>query len=141
MIPGICVLIETTKFPALEGEENEMVNEGMYGKAICLYLKKELPKYNIRVPSFCCEDWGWWVDLNTNEIKMGLCVYSDPESGDSPTRYAIMSSITVGKRWVWSKFKRIDVSQDVLRIMDAVEKLFNEDSEITKVSRHDDYPL
>ena len=141
MIPGTCILIETVKFPVLEGEEEEIVNEGMYGKALCIYLEKELPKFNINVPSFCCEDWGWWVDVNTNEIEMGLCVYSDPKLGVRPTRYAVMSSITEGKKWVWSKFRKIDVSQDVTRIMDAVEKLFKEDSEITQVSRHDDYPL
>jgi len=95
----------------------------------------------INVPSFCCEDWGWWVEVKSNDIEMGLCVYSDPESGDDPTRYAIMSSITEGKKWVWSKFRKIDVTQDVTRIMDSVEKLFKSDSEVTQVSRHDDYPL
>lgn len=141
MIPGTCILIETKKFPVLEGEEEEIVNEGMYGRALCLYLEKELPKLNINVTSFCCEDWGWWVDVNSNDVEMGLCVYSDPESGNDPKRYAIMSSITEGKKWVWSKFRKIDVTQDVTRVMDTVEKVFKADSEITRVSRHDDYPL
>ena len=141
MIPGNCILIETSKFPVLEGEEAELVNEGMYGKALCLYLEKELPQLNFNVPSFCCEDWGWWVTVNSGKFEMGLCIYSDPDSGDQPTRYAIMSSITEGEKWLWSRFRKIDMSQDVTQIMDAVEKLFNEDSEITQVSRHDDYPL
>jgi hypothetical protein len=141
MIPGNCLLIETDKFPVLESEEEELVNEGMYGKALCRYLEKELPKLNINVPSFCCEDWGWWVAVSSGEFEMGLCIYSDPNLGDKPTRYAIMSSVTERKKWVWSKFRKIDVSKDVSRIMDQVEKLFEEDSEITQVSRHDDYPL
>jgi hypothetical protein len=141
MISGACILIETDKFPVLEGEEEELVNEGMYGKSLCLYLEKELPKLGIDVPSFCCEDWGWWVDVKTNALEMGLCVYSDSELGTNPTRYAIMSSITEGKKWVWSKFRKIDVSLDVIGIMDTVEKVFRDDREITKVSRHDDFPL
>lgn len=141
MIPGNCILIETSKFPVLEGEEEKLVNEGMYGKALCLYLEKELPKLDINVSSFCCEDWGWWVAVNSDEFEMGLCIYSDQEVGDNPTRYAIMSSLTEGKKWMWSKFRKIDVSKDVTRIMDMTEKLFKDDSEITQVSRHDDYPL
>jgi hypothetical protein len=31
MIPHSCLLIETKKFPVLEGEMDELVNEGMYG--------------------------------------------------------------------------------------------------------------
>ena len=141
MIPGTCIQIETEKFPVLEGEEEELFNECMYGKALCLYLEKELPKLGIQVPSFCCEDWGWWVEVNADDFKMGLCVYSDPELEDKPTRYAIMPSIKNGKKWVWSKFRKIDVTEDVVRIMDAVEKLFRDDNEITDVSRHDDYPF
>ena len=141
MIPDTCIQIETKKFPVLEGEEEELFNEGMYGKALCLYLEKELPKLGIQVPSFCCEDWGWWVEVNADGFKMGLCVYSDPELEDKPTRYAIMPSIENGKKWVWSKFRKIDVTQDVVRIMDTVEKLFRDDDEITDVSRHDDYPF
>ena len=141
MIPGTCLLIETTRFPVLEGEAEEIVNEGMYGKAVCLYLEKALPNLDIKVPSFCCEDWGWWVDVRTNDFAMGLCVYSDPASGADPTRYVVMSSITEGKKWVWTRFRKIDVSRDVTQIMDAVENVFRADSQITHVSRHDDFPL
>ena len=56
MIPNSCIKIETTKFPILEGEKDEIVNENMYGKAVCNYLEKELPKENIEVPFYCNED-------------------------------------------------------------------------------------
>ncbi|MEM7052939.1 MAG: hypothetical protein AAF446_00180 [Pseudomonadota bacterium] len=140
-ISGQCILIESSKFPVLEGEEDELVNEGMYGKALCLYLQNELPKKNINVPSLCCEDWGWWIEVQSGDFEIGLCIYADPESGKSPTRYAIMSSITQGKKWVWSKFRSIDVSKDVIKIMDSVETVFKQDDEITKVTRHDDFAL
>jgi hypothetical protein len=141
MIPNTCVAIETVKFPILEGEEDELVNQGMYGKALCLYLETKLPLVGIEVPFFCCEDWGWWIEVKDDEFSMGLCIYSDPGAENNPERYAIISSITKETKWSWSKFKKRDVSREVLKIMNAVEDVLKEDEEIGKVSRHDDYPF
>jgi hypothetical protein len=33
------------------------------------------------------------------------------------------------------------MSENVLKVMDDVEKLFKEDTEITAVTRHDDFPF
>src|SRR5687767_14239888 len=110
MIPQSCLLIATKKFPILEGEKEEIVNEGMYGKALCRYLEAELPLAGIKVPSFCNEDWGWWLEIERSGFKMALCIYSDPDANPSPERYAVMPSIKDGKKWSWSKFKSIDTS-------------------------------
>ena len=141
MIPGTCISIETERFPILEGEENELVNEGMYGKALCLYLEKKLPLNGIEVPSFCCEDWGWWIEVAQEKFQMGLCVYSDPSAGGNPDKYAVISSVTKETKWSWSKFRKIDVSDNVLKVMDTVEKVFREDDQIKSISRQDDYPF
>ena len=34
MNPQSCLLIETKKFPVLEGEKDELVNEGIYARAL-----------------------------------------------------------------------------------------------------------
>ena len=141
MIPKTCVAIKTKKFPILEGEEDELVNEGMYGKALCLYLENKLPLAGIKVPFFCCEDWGWWIEVNDGEFIMGLCIYSDPEAVNSPERFAIIASITKETKWSWSKFKKVDISDKVLKIMDTVESIFRDDNEIESTSRNDDYPF
>lgn len=141
MIPKSCLVIETQKFPVLEGEEEEIVNEGMYGKALCMYLETELPLAGINVPFFCNEDWGWWLETERNGFKMALCIYSDPEANPNPERYALLPSIKNPRRWSWSKFKSIDVSQDVLIVVAEVEKVFKKDNEIREVTRHDDYPF
>lgn len=140
MIPGTCIAIETKKFPILEGEEDELVNDNMYGKALCLYLKDRLPTKGVEVPTFLCEDWGWWIEIKDGDFTMGLCIYSDPEAEKDPEKYAIMSSIS-DKKWSWSKFKRIDLSENVLKVMGTVENIFKEDKEIESVSRHDGYPF
>lgn len=141
MIPGTCLEIRTRKFPILDGEKDEIVNEGMFGKALCIYLEGRLTGKGIRVPFFCAEDWGWWLEVEDGDFKMGLCIYSDPEFQDFPQRYAIMSGLDSGKKWSWSKFRFIDLSDRILKIFAAVEAIFSEDAEIESVTRHDDFPF
>ena len=141
MILQSCVLIETKKFPILEGEKDEIVNENMYGKALCKYLEERLPKSGIKVSSFCAEDWGWWLDVQHNGFEMGLCIYSDPEAATDPEKYAILPSIQNNMKWSWSKFRKIDVSHNVLNIVNELESIFQKDNEIFKISRHDAFPL
>lgn len=141
MIPKSCLLIETTQFPILDGEKDEITNENMYGKAICQYLEKQLPLVGVKVPFFCNEDWGWWLETELDGFEMALCIYSDPAADPNPERYALLPSIREGKKWSWSKFRSIDLSQDVLKVIDRVEAVFKKDSAILSVSRHDDYPF
>lgn len=141
MSQNICIAIETKKFPVAEGESEKIVNEGMFGKLLCQYLEKRLPEGGIDVPFFVNEDWGWWVEVRKDDLKMGLRIYSDPDAEGDPERYAIMSSITDGKKWSWRRFRRLDVSDKVAQVMNTVEKVFANDGEIARVSRHDDYPF
>jgi hypothetical protein len=141
MIPRSCVAIETKKFPILEGEDEEIVNPNMYGKALCKYLEHNLPKAGVRVPYFGAEDWGWWLTVEDGDFKMGLCIYSDPDAKHDPERYAILPSIKKEKKWSWSNFRNIDVSKNVLKVMDTLEKIFKGDKEIKVVTRHDDFPF
>jgi hypothetical protein len=141
MIPNSCLIIESEKFPILEGEDEELVNEKMYGKALCLYLEAELPNAGIAVPFFCNEDWGWWLEVEKSGFKMGLCIYSDPAAEGNPKRYAILPSIQEGRKWSWSKWKNVDHSADVLGLMSEVESVFKLDNDIRAVTRHNDYPF
>ena len=141
MIPQTCLLIKTRKFPILVGEDDEVTNEHMYGKALCKYLESELPTVGIDVPFFCNEDWGWWLEVQRGAFKMGLCIYSDPDARGDPERYAVMPSMKNGKSWSWSRFSTVDVAKDVLEVIDVVAKLLTSDKDIPIVTRHDDYPF
>ena len=141
MIPQSWLLIETKKFPILEGEDEEITNERMYGKALCTYLQSELPRVGISVPFFCNEDWGWWLELEHSGFKMALCIYSDPSAEGNPEKYALGPSEDKGAKWSWSKFKKIDVSKDVLSVIDIVTLAFRNDKEISSDTRHDEFPF
>ncbi|MDQ7072395.1 MAG: hypothetical protein Q9N32_00965 [Gammaproteobacteria bacterium] len=92
------------------------------------------------MPLFICEDWGWWVEIKDKDFNMGLRVYSDPDTEEDPKKYAIISSIDQPKKWSWQQLKRIDVSENVSKIMDTVESIFREDDEIKNITRHNGYP-
>ena len=141
MIPNSCLLIESKKFPILPGEDEELTNERMYGKALCQYLQSVLPPAGINVASFCNEDWGWWLDVEHGAFIMGLCIYSDPAAVKDPERYVLIPSIHQEKVWSWAKFRKVDVSKDVLEIIAIVEHVLRSDKDITVVTRHDDYPF
>jgi hypothetical protein len=141
MIPDSWLKIETRKFPILEGEKQEITNEGMYGKALCQYLEAKLPAAGIDAPSYCSEDWGWWLEVRRGSFKMGLCIYSEPGVEADPVRYAIGPSIEEAKKWSWSKFKKEDMSQEVLAVIDTVERILRNDAEVHSVTRHDDFPF
>ncbi len=125
----------------MPGEDQEIVNERMYGKALCQYLGSVLPSAGLKVSSYCAEDWGWWLAFERDAFKMGLCIYSDPEAKKDPERYAILPSIQQAKKWSWSKFRNIDNSTDVLELVAVVERVLKRDSDICTVTRHDDYPF
>lgn len=143
-IPNSFLLIQTTKFPILPGENDEIVNERMYGKALCNYLQSELLKQGIEVPFTCPEDWGWWVEIKYQNFKMGLCIYSDPEATGNPEKYVACSSVQPTKKWSWSKFKREENTAEVnaaLEVLEAVEQIFKRDPEILSITRHNDFPF
>jgi hypothetical protein len=43
--------IRSAKFPILPGEKEELVNEGMYGKALAQYLQEKLRERGYDAPS------------------------------------------------------------------------------------------
>jgi hypothetical protein len=65
-LPDICdsismgqfILIRSSAFPILPGEEGELVNEGTWGKALAVYLQSRLQERGYDAPFICCEDWG-----------------------------------------------------------------------------------
>jgi hypothetical protein len=72
---GPLIRVQSEKFAILPGEADELVNEGMYGKALSEYLTEQLRKRGYRVPLYCCEDWGWWIEISDYPFHFGVCVY------------------------------------------------------------------
>lgn len=140
MISGTCIEIQSDIFPIMPGEDEEIVNAGMYGKALCVYLEKELPSFGLAVDFYCAEDWGWWIEISEKEFTLPLLVYTFEPIGNIPQKYYLQSSITDPKRWSWKKFKTIDISKNIISIIDKIENALLYDDEIYVVERYDEFP-
>ena len=132
--------IRSHKFQALPGEEEEIVNEGMYGKALCKYLQKELLKYNYESPTYYCEDWGWMLEIHNLPKGLDVCVYCDPEK-NPPTEYVICNSALSDKKWSWKNFSYIDLKPFIEKLNKDLVEIFAADSQVELVQVTEEMPF
>lgn len=104
---GPFIRINSAKFPILPGEADELVNEGMYGKALAEYLVIKIRKRGYKTSGYCCEDWGWWIDLSGFPFLFGICIYGQKRDDGDLDLY-VTDGATQDRRWSWQKFRFID---------------------------------
>lgn len=131
--------IRSAKFPVLPGEEDELVNEGMYGKALSIYLQKHLPSKGYPEPSYCCEDWGWWVGVKRGNLSTGICIYSFNQGKDTQ-EYCVCLQDAPGRRWSWTKFRKIDFTDGIMALDTDLRAIFADDPEIEILGFPEDIP-
>jgi hypothetical protein len=132
--------IRSAKFPILPGEEKELVNEGMYGKAVAQYLQAKLRDRGYDVPFFCCEDWGWFVKLKNAPFLFGVNIYCWPER-DGLLDFFCTDAAAGPRQWSWRRFRFVDTMPWVTKLHDDMVSIFRGDPEVELVSANlDDFP-
>ena len=132
--------IRSSKFPILPGEEEELVNDGMYGKALAEYLQAQLTDRGYDAPFVCCEDWGWWVELKTVSFTFGVCIYSKLE-GNGPAEFACTDGATAARKWSWKTFRFVDTSPWVRQLHEDLMAIFQADGEVEIIGISEEFPL
>ena len=132
--------VKSNKFPILPGEREELVNDGMYGKALAEYLQTRLRDRGYEVPFICCEDWGWWVELKTAPFTFGVCIYCGPETV-GPLDLFCTDGATSAKKWSWKKLRFIDTSPWVDKLHAELMAIFDADEEVEVVGVSNELPL
>ena len=141
--------VRSSKFPILAGEREELVNEGMFGKGLALYLQTKLRERGYEVPFVCAEDWGWWVSLKTAPFALGVCVYAGPVEDrpvegeavqDGPGEFACTTGAPGRKVWSWKKFGFIDTSPWVNKLHEDLLAIFQADGDVQVVGVLDEMP-
>jgi hypothetical protein len=144
--------LRSSKFPILPGEESELVNEGLYGKALALYLQEQLHARGYEVSGICCEDWGWWVSVAGAPFTLGVCIYRQPDESSSsdasppaadnkPTDFVCTTSLLKPRVWSWSKFRFLDTTSWDERLTNDLRAIFQADPEIEFLGDTDDMPF
>ncbi len=125
--------IRSPKFPILPGEEEELVNDGMYGKALALYLQEKLKARGYDAPFICCEDWGWWIELKGAPFVFGVCIYCGPKV-DGVLDLFCTDGATANKNWNWRKFRVVDTTPWVAKLHADLVSVLQADPDIKVVS-------
>ena len=131
---------QSDKFPILPGEQEELVNEETYGKALAQYLQQALQTRGYEIPFVSCEDWGWWVELKGVPFAFGVCVYSGEREMEM-VEYACTDNLQSDRKWSWRKFTYIDTKPARDKLRDDLIAIFTADPEIDYLGETDDYPF
>lgn len=103
--------ITSAKFSILPGEAEQIINEGTYGKALAEYLTNRLRELGYNAPFFCCEDWGWWVELAGYPFTFGVCIYGRSCADGSLDLY-LSDGARSARRWSWRRFRLVDTGAE-----------------------------
>ncbi|MCO8123220.1 hypothetical protein NHH03_15840 [Stieleria sp. TO1_6] len=137
---GKFIHIQSAKFPILPGEEEDLVNERMYGKSLAEYLQVELTDRNYDAPFVCCEDWGWWVELRDAPFAFGVCIYCGMEA-DAPVDFVVTDGATGPRKWSWKKFRFVETSLWVEKLREDLFAIFEADEDVEIVGVSEEFPL
>jgi hypothetical protein len=132
--------IRSAKFAILPGEKEELVNEGMYGKALATYLQGKLRERDYDAPFICCEDWGWWVELKSAPFTFGVCIYCGPER-EGPLDLFCTDGATARKKWSWRRFRFVDTTPYVQKLHDDLVSILQADRDVQVLSTALDSPF
>lgn len=133
--------IRSSKFPVLPGEDDELINEGMYGKACAQYLQRALAHKGYQTPDVVCEDWGWWITVAGLPFTCGIGVYGTRIEESDELDLCATVLAPRGKKWSWSRFQFLDTTAEVDRLHETLRELCMADEEVTLVAETPDFPL
>jgi len=134
--------IQTSRFLVEPDEDDEIVNEGMYGAAISTYLETELNKRNYEGGAVS-EDFGYWLGFSHPDAplaKLEVTVHCPNGRNQNPMEYVILVMTHRTKRWVWAKFKSISFEPAILKLQADVRDILKNAPETKILSISDDMP-
>jgi len=134
--------IQTTRFLVEPGEDEEIVNEGMYGAALSTYLKTELTKRGYDSCSVA-EDFGYWLGVSHPDTPLAtleMAVYCPGRKTETPMKYVVLVMTHKTKKWVWSKWKSISFAPAIAKLQADVRDILANAPETIILSISDDMP-
>ena len=118
---------KSEKFPPYEGEEEE-TNAGLWGRRLAEYLQAKLPEFGISVLGIGPEDWGWMVELESNDFPLWIgCGHQDGLDDQ------FFCFVEPSKPFIRKWFRKIDTTGQVNRATEALLNLLEADAEIHDV--------
>ena len=117
----------SSKFPPYEGEE-EQLNPGVWGRRLGEYLVDGLPSHGMRVEPIIAEDWGWYIPLELDGVRLAVCC--GHQDGDAEEFVVFTDpSRPTGRRGL----RKVDVTAQLTALTDALAEILTADPGIRDV--------
>jgi hypothetical protein len=121
------VEFKSNKFPAYDGEENE-INPGRWGKRLAEYLSLKLKDNGISIGNIYAEDWGWAIPIEGKPVKMWIGCGNYEEYPDG-----FLCFIEPSKPIIRKLFKKIDISEEIILLFKVIDQILSADNEIMDI--------
>ena len=121
------VEFRSSKFPPYEGEEDE-INPGLWGKRLAEYFVENLAEKGIETGDMVPEDWGWYVPVRNERFRLALCCGHQDGDDDEFLCFTDPATPVVRKF-----FRKIDVTPQLTRLIEAVQEILSADPDIQDV--------
>lgn len=121
------VEFRSSKFPAYEGEEEE-INPGLWGKSLTEYLAEKLAERGIETEEFIVEDWGVYLPVKNEGFRLALCC--GHQNGDDD-QFLVFTDPSTPK--VKKFFRTTDATVQLTRLIDAVREILAADPDIREI--------
>lgn len=122
------VEFRSDKFLPYDGEEEE-INPGIWGKRLAEYLQENLPKHGMKVTCIRAEDWGWMVELENEEFPLWIGCGHQGGGNDE-----FLCFIEPSKPFIRKWFKKIDITKQISRVADVLNKVLESTPEIHSIN-------
>jgi hypothetical protein len=121
------VTFRSSKFPPYEGEQ-EQINPGLWGKRLAEYFVEKLNGMGIETQDIIPEDWGWYIPIKNDGFRLAICC--GHQYGDDDEFLCFTDPATPIIRKL---FKKFDATEQLSRIVDALDKILSSDPDIRHV--------
>ncbi len=125
------VTFRSDKFPPYDGEQ-EQINLGLWGKRLAEYFVEKLRGTGIETEEIIPEDWGWYIPIKNERFRLAICCGHQDGDDDEFLCFTEPDKPIV-KKW----FKKIDATEELGRLVAAMEKILALDPEIRNVEWSD----
>jgi len=125
------VTFRTDKFPPYDGEQ-EQINPGLWGKRLAEYFVEKLQGTGIETEEIIPEDWGWYIPIKNDGFRLAICC--GHQNGDDDEFLCFTEPATpIVRKW----FKKIDATEQLGRLVAAMETILASDPAIRNVEWSD----
>ncbi len=121
------VTFRSNKFPPYQGEE-EQINPGLWGKRLAEHFAEKLKGTGIDTGEIIPEDWGWYIPIKNEGFRLAICC--GHQNGDDDE---FLCFTDPDKPVIKKLFKKIDATEQLTRLVAAIDRILASDPDIRNV--------